>query len=287
LPLMVFGNMARDDGHLLIEPDDYDLVAADPIAAKYIRPFVGARQLIHNEPRWCLWLTDLDPSDIARSPILHRRLNAVRQFRSESKAESTRQMADTPHLFGQRSQPSTSYVCVPRHVSETRRFFPTALFGPEVICGDANFKADDPDGMAFAAISSSAFIAWQRAVGGRLKSDLRFSNTLTWNTFPLPEVSESERAAITAGGRAVLAARALYSNRSLADHYNPLAMAPELLKAHRELDVAVDHALGLRGSVADDQRLRALFASYSTLSGAEQLPLPSNTSRRRSALGVA
>ena len=179
LPAMVFGNMARDDGNLLIEPENFDEVAADPIAAKYIRPFVGARQLIHNEPRWCLWLVDLDPRDIARSAILRRRLDSVREFRAASAAESTRQMAATPYLFGQRSQPVDPYVCVPRHVSETRRFFPAAQFGPEVICGDANFEADDPDGIAFAVISSSAFIAWQRAVGGRIKSDLRFSNTLT------------------------------------------------------------------------------------------------------------
>lgn len=283
LPLMVFGNMARDDGNLIVEPDDYDHVAADPIAAKYIRPFVGARQLIHNEPRWCLWLVDLDPSDIAHSRILRQRLDAVRQFRAASKAPSTRQMSETPHLFGQRSQPGTPYVCVPRHVSETRRFFPTALFDPDVICGDANFKADDPDGVAFATISSSAFIAWQRAVGGRIKSDLRFSNTLTWNTFPLPALTDQQRAAIIAGGHAVLDARALQPQRSLADHYNPLAMTPELLRAHRELDAAVDNAFGLRGAVTEIHRLRALFASYSKLATAGQLVIPAKTPRRQTA----
>ncbi|MGH2613742.1 MAG: class I SAM-dependent DNA methyltransferase [Thermomicrobiales bacterium] len=288
LPPMVFGNMARDDGNLLIEPEEYDEVAADPFAAKYIRPFVGARQLIHNEPRWCLWLVDLDPSDIARSPVLRRRLDAVRQFRAASRADSTRQMAETPHLFGQRSEPDTPYVCVPRHASETRRFFPTALFGPDVICGDANFKADDPDGVAFAAVSSSAFIAWQRAVGGRIKSDLRFSNTLTWNTFPLPGLTDQQRAAIIAGGHAVLAARALHPERSLASHYNPLAMAPELLRAHRELDAAVDKAFGLRGAVTDDDRLRALFASYAKLTTADELTMPgTTTSRRRPARSAA
>ncbi|WP_295817053.1 DNA methyltransferase [uncultured Microbacterium sp.] len=281
LPPMVFGNMARDDGNLLIEAEDYDEVAADPVAAKYIRPFVGARQLIHNEPRWCLWLVDLDPSDIARSPVLRHRLDAVRRFRAASTAESTQQMAETPHLFGQRSQPETPYVCVPRHVSETRRYYPTAVFGPEVICGDANFKADDPDGIAFAVVSSSAFIAWQKAVGGRIKSDLRFSNTLTWNTFPLPTMTDKERAAIIAGGRAVLDARALHHERSLADHYNPLAMSPELVRAHRELDSAVDKCLGLRGTITDDNRLRALFASYAKLTTADELSIPLKSPRRR------
>lgn len=283
LPPMVFGNMARDDGNLLIEPDDYAEAAGDPVAAKYIRPFVGARQLIHDEPRWCLWLVDLDPADVARSPFLRRRLDAVRQFRVDSAAESTKQMAATPHLFGQRSQPNTPYVCVPRHASETRRFFPTALFNADVICGDANFKADDPDGIAFAIISSSAFIAWQKAVGGRIKSDLRFSNTLTWNTFPLTPMTDQQRAAVIAGGSAVLNARALHPNRSLADHYNSLAMSPELLRAHHELDVAVDKTLGLRGTVTDESRLRALFANYAKLLTADELAIPPKPPRRRAA----
>lgn len=286
LPAMVFGNMARDDGNLLIDAEDYDEVAADAVAAKYIRPFIGARQLIHNEPRWCLWLVNLDPSDVARSPILRRRIDAVRQFRAASKAESTRQMADTPHLFGQRSQPETPYVCVPRHVSEIRRYFPTAVFPPEVICGDSNFKADDPDGIAFAAISSSAFIAWQKAVGGRIKSDLRFSSTLTWNTFPMPPLADKERAAIIAGGQAVMDARALYAERSLADHYNPLAMSPELVKAHRELDFAVDKCLGLRGIVTSDNRLRALFDSYAKLATADELSIAVKSRRGNKGLGA-
>ncbi|UOQ61183.1 class I SAM-dependent DNA methyltransferase [Leucobacter rhizosphaerae] len=281
LPPMVFGNMARDDGNLLIEAEDYNEVVADPVAAKYIRPFVGARQLIHNEPRWCLWLVDLEPSDIARSPVLRRRLDAVRQFRADSTAESTRRMAETPHLFGQRSQPDTPYVCVPRHASETRRYLPTAVFPPEVICGDANFKADDPDGIAFATISSSAFIAWQKTVGGRIKSDLRFSNTLTWNTFPLPPMTDKERTAIIAGGQAILHARALHPERSLADHYNPLAMSPELVRAHRELDSAVDQCLGLRGTATDESRLRALFSNYAKLTTTNELPIATKSSRRR------
>lgn len=281
LPAMVFGSMARDNGHLLVEPADYEEVAADPVAARYLRPFVGARQLIHNEPRWCLWLVDLDPRDLARSAILRGRLDAVRKFRAGSKALSTRQMAETPHLFGQRSQPGTPYVCVPRHVSETRRYFPAAVFGPEVICGDANFKADDPDGIAFATISSSAFIAWQRVVGGRLKSDLRFSNTLTWNTFPLPRLNDSLRAAIIAGGRGVLDARAQHPERSLADHYAPLGMAPELVSAHRKLDLAVDKALGIRGAATAESRLRALFAAYDKLASANELAPPAKPSARR------
>jgi hypothetical protein len=172
------------------------------------------------------------------------------------------------------------HLVIPRHASETRQFFPSARFDPTVIVGDANFTAEDPDGFAFAVLSSSAFIAWQRAVGGRIKSDLRFSNTLTWNTFPLPPVSEAQREAAIAGGEAVLNARALHPDRSLADHYNPLAMAPALLKAHAVLDRAMDGVLGLRGTVSDDDRVRALFASYQRFAEAGQLA-PSKPRRIR------
>jgi len=165
-------------------------------------------------------------------------------------------------------------------VSETRAFFPAQHFGPEVVSGDANFTAEDPEGFAFAVISSSAFVTWQKAVGGRIKSDLRFSNTLTWNTFPLSAVTEAQRAAIITGGQAVLDARALHPERSLADHYNPLAVAPELLSAHRQLDRAVDAVFGLKSPDADT-RLRALFASYEKLTTAETLPLPKTRTKRR------
>ena len=278
---MIFGNMPRDDGQLLVEADQYDEVAADPYAAKYLRPFIGAHQLVHNEPRWCLWLVDLDPTDLAKSRVLKSRVDAVRAFRAASSAASTREMAGTPHLFGQRSQPTSSYVCVPRHVSENRKFFPTAHFDSQVICGDSNFESPDPDGLAFSVISSSAFITWQRTVGGRLESRLRFSNTLSWNTFPLPKLTEEQRTAIIGGGHAVLDARGLHPERSLAQHYNPLAMDPVLLKAHAQLDKTVDAVFGLTGQVVEVDRLAALFASYGRLVSDGQLELHSSKKSRR------
>lgn len=266
LPATAYGNMPRDGGNLLISPDEYDAVVADPVAAKYVRRFVGARELIRNMPRWCLWLENVDPSDIGKSPVLRTRLEAVRAFRSASRAVSTKEMAATPHLFGQRSQPDTDYVCIPRHFSETRRYATVAQFSPNVICGDANFKAPDPEGLAFAVLSSSMFMTWQRTVGGRIKSDLRFSNTLTWNTFPLPDPDEATRAAIRDAGAKVLAARELRPERSLAEHYTPLAMAPELLAAHRELDRTVDRGFGAKRTLSEEaDRQALLFKSYSSL----------------------
>lgn len=268
LPPMVFGNMARDGGNLLVEVDEHAEFENDTTAAKYLRKFVGARELIHGADRWCLWMVDLDPADVAKSRLLRDRLEKVRAFRAESRAESTRQMAKTPHLFGQRGHREVPHVIVPRHFSETRSFATVAHFGAEVIAGDANFTAEDLNGYAFAILSSSMFITWQKAVGGRLKSDLRFSNTLVWNNLPLPPVDDALRQQIIEAGQGVLDARALYPERSLADHYNPLAMAPELLKAHAALDRVVDRAFGATAALrSNEERLQLLFERYAELTG--------------------
>src|SRR5699024_11145502 len=112
-----FGNMPRDGGHLIVEADEYAEVMADPVAAKYVRPFRGSREVLRGLDRWCLWLVDMDPADVSRSSVLRSRLKAVAEMRSQSKASSTREMASTPHLFGQRSQPETDYLCLPKVVS--------------------------------------------------------------------------------------------------------------------------------------------------------------------------
>lgn len=266
LPPVVFGNMPRDGGNLLVDPTEYEDFSKDPITAKYLRKFVGARELIRGTDRWCLWMVNLDPSDLKRSTLLQKRLEAVRAFRAGSRAESTRQMAQTPHLFGQRAHRDVPHVIIPRHFAEGRMFATVALFGPDVISGDANFTVEDPDGFAFAILSSSIFIAWQKAIGGRLKSDPRFSNTLVWNNLPLPKVDRRLRDQIIEAGQDILEARNLHPERSLADHYNPLAMDPTLLKAHAKLDRVVDRAFGAnRAITSPEQRLQLLFDRYTEL----------------------
>lgn len=141
-----------------------------------------------------------------------------------------------------------------------------AHLDPDVIAGDKVYVAVDPEGLLFGLISSSMFITWQRAVGGRLKSDLNFANTLTWNTFPVPELSDKQREGIIKAGKKVLDARALHPERSLAEHYNPLAMAPELIKAHDGLDREVDKAFGApRKLTTERQRQERLFVNYAKL----------------------
>ena len=267
IPRARFGSKPTDGGNLIVEVDEYAEVAADPIAAKYLRPFRMGRELVRGLDRWCLWMADeFDPADVAKSEVLKDRVEAVRAMRLASKKKATQESAATPYLFQENHQPEVPYVAIPRVVSETRLFYTAAHLSPHVIAGDKVYTAVDPDGLLFGLISSSMFITWQRAVGGRLESRLSFANTLTWNTFPVPEFDEKVRQRIIDAGKKVLEARELHPERSLAEHYNPLAMAPELLKAHDDLDREVDKAFGSsRKLTTERQRQELLFANYVVL----------------------
>lgn len=266
LPPARFGSKPVDGGNLIIEPADYEAVMADPIAAQYVRPFRMGKELVRGLDRWCLWLVDMDPSDVSKSPILRERLQNVAAMRSASKKAATQALAQTPGLFAENHQPDVDYVGIPRIVSETRKFYTVAHLDNKVIAADSVFTAPDPEGLLFGLISSSMFMAWQITIGGRLESRIRFSNTLTWNNFPVPELDEKQQEAIIAAGKKVLEARALHPDRSLADHYNPLAMSPELLKAHAALDKVVDQAFGApRRLNTEAQRLELLFKRYQEL----------------------
>ena len=270
LPTAHFGTMPLGSS-LIVEVDEYDEVVADPLAAKYLRPFRMGKELVQGLDRWCLWLgdDDFDPRDIARSPVLSERVAANRQYRSNApKKGDAYKYRDTPHLMRPNPhRPLVPYVGIPRVVSETRKFYTVDHLTPDVIAADSVYTALDPDGLLFALVSSSMFITWQRTVGGRLKSDLRFSNTLTWNTFPVPALDKRVRQRIIDAGKKVLDARELHSERSLVDHYNPLAMAPELIKAHEVLDREVDRAMGAaRKLTTERQRQEILFDNYLQLS---------------------
>lgn len=272
LPTVRFGSKPADGGHLIVEAKDYPRFAADTIAAKYLRPFRMGREVVRGLDRWCLWMDteDFDPRDIERSSLLKERVRACATFRQGSKKKTTVLGAQTAHLFQENHQPSEPYVAIPRVVSETRPFYTAAHLSEDVIAGDQLYTALDPDGFLFAIISSSMLMTWQMTIGGRLESRLRFANKVVWNTLPLPAVSDKQRADIIAAGQSVLEARAEQPGVSLADMYNPLAMAPSLLKAHRALDRAVDRAFGARKALeTNEQRLAILFKRYQEMTATE------------------
>ena len=266
------GSQPTDGGNLIVERDEYPQFASDPIAMKYLRPFRMGQEIVQGLDRWCLWMADDDfnPQDILKSSLLRERVQKCGVFRSKSKKKITRENANISHLFQEIRQPLAPYVGIPSVVSETRRFYTAAHLTEQVIAGNQLYTALDPDSFLFAIISSSMLITWQKAIGGRLESRLRFANKVVWNTLPLPAVSDKQRAEIIAAGQGVLDARAEQPGVSLADMYNPLAMAPSLLKAHRVLDRAVDRAFGAKTPLeTNEERLALLFKRYQEMTATD------------------
>jgi len=239
-PDLVFGNMPNDGGNLIIEADDYDdFIRREPRAVKYIKRFTGAIEFINNRPRYCLWLLGITPSELRSMPLVMQRVEKVRELRMASPREGTRVKADTPSLFGEIRHPDTDYVAIPRVSSENRKYIPMGFVTRDVIASDSMQIIPSANIYHFGILTSNVHMAWTRAVCGRLKSDYRYSKDIVYNNFPWPQATADQQSTIENLAQAVLDARANYQDCSLADLYDPMAMPPDLLKAHQNLDKAV------------------------------------------------
>jgi hypothetical protein len=271
-PEIVFGNMPNDGGNLLLSQGEADLIRQnDPIAAKYIHPFMGADEFLNNVLRFCLWLIDSTTYDRVHSPEIKKRMELVKKHRLESQREATQKLAETPYLFGFFRKTELPYLLIPRVSSETRKFIPVGYFSKETICGDANFMLPNATLYDFGMLNSTFHNVWVRAVCGRLESRCRYSNTIVYNNFPFPEnVKPSIKAKIEAAAQMVLDARELEEQRciqqqqkySLAMLYAANNMPEALQKAHKALDNAIDAAYSYKGSKEDAARVAFLFELY-------------------------
>jgi len=265
LPPVIYGSKPTDGGYLLSEGEEARSLRADPVVGKYMRPFVGARELINGGDRWCLWLETVSAQDLRGSELLRERVENVKRFRLESPKAATKALAATPAVFAERRQPSVPYLCIPSVVSEQRPYLTCGRFEPDVVTSNLAFTAPDVDGFLFGVISSAMFMTWQKTVGGRLKSDLRFSNTIVWNNFPLTEITELQRARVIEAGQNVLRTREEHPGSTLADLYHPLAMPQDLVTAHKTLDRTVDSVFGFRKAPTLLERQERLFDRYAQL----------------------
>jgi hypothetical protein len=264
---MTKGSSPTDNGNfLLTEEEKTILIANDASIADLIRPFTGAKEYLHNIPRYCIWLKGVPPSKYNRSKEITARLEKIKAFRSKSERKATLKYADIPSLFVEIRQPETNYIIIPRHSSENRQYIPIGFMDKNVIAGDATAFIPDATIYEFGIISSSMHMAWMRHTCGRIKSDYRYSNTLVYNNFPWPTPTVKQKQNIEEAAQVVLNARNIYPNSSLADLYDTTAILPELLKAHQKLDKAVEKAYG-REFDNDTQRVAYLFELYQKLSG--------------------
>lgn len=266
VPKLTEGNRPQDGGGLILEEDDYKkIVKEDLVAAKFVRRMVGSKDMLNGENRYCFWLVDASPNDLKSSRSLSARMKVVAQSRLASPTESAREKASTPHLFLSMRQPKKRWLCVPRVSSETRSIIPMAFYGPEVIAHDTALSLDGADEYLFGILQSTLFTLWVRTVAGRLKSDIRVSPDLCYNSFPFIEPSESHRAEVVKVAEEILAVRAKYSDVPLGDLYKPGLTPVDLQLAHRGLDKLVDTLYGLPRAPSDAQRLAILFNKYGEL----------------------
>ncbi len=279
---MVNGSKPTDAGFLsdISAPEAEAIRLADPVAAKYLRRLIGARELLNGGDRWCLWLVDAPPDDMRKSPELLRRIAAVRAMREASRDKQTQKDAATPYLFQKLRQPTTDYLVVPCVSSETRKYVPMALAGPDIVTNNLVMNISNATRYTFGVLHSSVFMAWNAAVSGRLESRFRISADITYNNFPWPE-NPKNRDAIEAAAQVVLDVRGKYPTSSLADLYDPRSMPKDLVNAHNALDRLVLAAYGLKSDATEADILANLFARYAELTADLLTELPVKKTRKK------
>lgn len=267
VPEIRFGSMPRDGGgFILTDEEKEELIAKEPLSRKWIRPYLGAYEFINNKTRWCLWLVGSNPHELKQCPMVMKRIESVRTFRANSVAAGTRKFAETPTLFCQIAQPSTNYIAVPKTSSQRRKYIPIGFLTCETIASDLLFLIPNANLYHFGILTSNVHNAWMRTVCGRLKSDYRYAKDIVYNNFPWCEPTAEQKAKIEETAQAILDARALYPDCSLADLYDELTMPPELRRAHQANDRAVMQAYGFWGKIKTESECVAeLMKMYQIL----------------------
>ena len=266
-PEIVIGNLPIDGGNYLFTKEQMnEFIKIEPKSVSYFKLWYGSEEFIHRKPRYCLWLGDCSPAELRQMPNCLKRIEAVRLFRKESKRAATNKLADTPTHFSTENMPQGNYIIVPKVSSERRRYIPMGFMSPDAFASDLVFIIPDATLYHFGILESNVHMAWMRAVCGRLKSDYRYSKDVVYNNFPWPTPTDEQKAKIEQTAQAILDARALYPDSSLADLYDELTMPVELRRAHQDNDRAVMAAYGFPiKTMTESQRVAELFKLYQEL----------------------
>jgi hypothetical protein len=286
---MTNGSKPTDGGHLLLDDAEKEsLIKAEPQAAQWIRPFMGAEEFINKTARWCLWLVDCPPKELRLMPKVMERVQAVKDMRLASTDKQTQQDASTPTQFQKIRQPTSNYLLIPSVSSERRSYVPIGFMDASVIVSNLVYAVPDATLFHFGVMTSAMHNAFMRFTCGRLESRFRYSNTIVYNNYPWPgfagePLSDKHRNAIEQAAQCVLDARTQFASSSLADLYDPLTMPPALLKAHQKLDTAVDAAYqpsgGKKTYASDAERVAFLFDLYQRITSL--LPGPAEKKTRK------
>lgn len=270
MPAIKFGNMPADNGLLLFSTEDEknDFLQKEPQADKYIYKLVGAVELINRTNRFCLWLDGIEKDEIKKLPLVYQKVNNVREIRLNS---SRPQLAETPHLFAQITQrPGKTFIAIPKTSSERRHYIPMDFLDETTVSTTEVFTiTENATPCLFGILTSWMHMCWVKAIGGRLKTDYRYSKDIVYNNFPFPRISEHQREELSELAQNVLFQREMHSEKTLAELYDPEKMPEELKEAHHQLDLAVERCYRSTPFKSDEERLEHLFNLYERMIAAE------------------
>lgn len=271
LPKMVSGLKAGDDGNLtLSEEEKNSLLASEPQASKYLKKYIGAKDFMNGVPRFCIWIEDTQYEDAKKIPTLLDRFRKLEEFRKNSKKEATRKKANRPYAFDETNWNESSSILIPQTGSERREYIPVGFLGTDYIISNGARAIYSAPEYAFGILSSKMHIVWVKAVAGRLKMDMQYSNTLCYNTFPSPNFTDSEKETITTHVYNVLEEREKHSEKTMAELYDPDKMPDGLREAHHHLDLAVERCYRSKPFISDEERLEYLFKLYEDMTAKEK-----------------
>ena len=262
--IMDYGSKPTDGGHL----SDIDFETAevirnsDAIARKYLKSIIGAKEMIGGTKRFCFWLADASPEDIAGSKHLRKATSAVREMRLSSKKANTRRDADTPSLFQEIRQPTATYLAVPRVSSERREYVPMQFYEPDVILNDSLLSISGANLVTFSILQSRVFTIWNATVSGRLESRFRISAEITYNNFPFLKPNNAKEEELRASATEILNERLRYPDSTLKTLYAIESMPPSLRKVHVSNDKNVLSLYGLKKEASDFEIISRLFELY-------------------------
>jgi hypothetical protein len=280
---MLFGNMPRDGGNFSISCDERrTLIASHPELARFIRPYLGSEEMIQGKQRWCYWVEDQDASFVQQHPILGNIMRKVCDFRLKSNATSTREFAQRSYRFVQITGMAKRYsLAVAKVSSERRPYLPVSLFDDKAIISDLLFALYDAPLWNMALIASRLHLIWIATVCGKLKTDFRYSNTLGWNTFPVPLLTEQNKLDLTRCAENILFAREAHFPATLANLYAPDAMPENLCHAHEMNDETLECIYIGRRFRNDTERLEKLFNLYTQMITARKTSTPPKAKGRK------
>ncbi|MDP3929211.1 MAG: class I SAM-dependent DNA methyltransferase [Bacteroidota bacterium] len=264
IPEISFGSMPNDGGNFLFtDQEKNEFVKLEPKSEKFFKPLISAHEFLNGHKRWCLWLKNANPTDMKEVKHVTQRVENVRKLRAESTRQATQKLSAFPTLFGEDRQPKCDYVLIPRHSSENRKYIPMGIFDERYIVSDSCLFIEGANLYHFGILMSIIHMTWVKNICGRIKSDYRYSNELVYNNYPFPEnPSTKQIKAIEKAAQKVLEARKEFPSSSLSDLYDFSTMPPILIKAHNELDKAVDLAYRPQAFNSEANRMEFLFGLY-------------------------